>query len=208
MNKWIPYVIAAALGLGVALLAFGPGMRSSAKPATPEKAEQDADKKPSGRKDFGDKGFAVFRKEDDTRTSEEVVADARANPPPPPGTLRPQNKAEIEHAARLARPFNQHYAYVASFWGRTAQLVGGADPALAKECSAMSRYLRDQGNLDDDGIDIAGTIEKEKALVAKVRGASDASDELTGVLDYIEASGKAVIDGQDPTTVPKPSARK
>ena len=129
-------------------------------------------------------------------------------PSPPPGTLRPQNKAEIEHAARLARPFNQHYAYVASFWNRTAQLVGRADPALGKECSAMSRYLRDQGNLNDDAIDITGTIDKEKALIAKIRGASDASEELTGVLDYIEASGQAVINGQDPTTVPKPSANK
>jgi len=206
MNKWVPYVIAAALGLGVALLAFGPGMRSTPKPAT-EKAEK-AEKKPDANRDFGDQGFALSRDADEARTPEEIVAEAKENPLPPPGTLRPQNKAELEHAARLARPFNQHFAHVSAFWGRAAQLVGKADPELAKECSAMTRYIRDQGNLNDDAIDIPGTIAKEQALVAKLRASGVGDSELTGVLDYIDASGKAVLDGQDPTTVPKPSSRK
>ncbi|MDP2305965.1 MAG: hypothetical protein Q8P18_08050 [Pseudomonadota bacterium] len=200
MKKWLPYVVAAVLGIGVAVLAFGPGLGGGPSTATtagdlPEKLED------------GGRSVRTINNPGQGRTAEDVVADARANPLPPPGTLRPQNKAEIEHAARLARPFNQHHAYVGAFWNRAAQLVGKENPDLAKECGAMGRYLRDQGNLPDDSIDISGTIAKEKSLADKVRATAAGNTELIGILDYIEESGQAVLDGKDPTTVLKPSQK-
>ncbi|MES2643230.1 MAG: hypothetical protein V4850_27345 [Myxococcota bacterium] len=191
MKTWLPYVVAAVLGIGVALLAFGPGMGGG------------------GSSTEGPDGVAKVEKKVQTvdqlryeRSSAEVVADATANPPPPPGTLRPQNKAEIEHAAKLARPFNKHNNHVSAFWKRAAQLV--SDPELAAECGAMSRYLRDQASLADDSIDIAGTVAKEQELSKKVRAAANGNADLVGIVDYIDASTQAVLDGVDPTTVPKP----
>ena len=142
MKKWIPYVVAAVLGLGVAIVAFGPGLGGGEKKA-PVAAKESAEKKVHKTVSFGDQGTAISRDPEDTRTPEEIVADAKENPLPPPGTLRPQNQAEIEHAARLARPFNKHFAHVSAFWNRAAQLTGGQNPDLSKECSSMTRYLRD-----------------------------------------------------------------
>ncbi len=207
MKKWLPYIVAAVLGIGVAVVAFGPGMGGASKEA-PAKAEKPGKRKVQTAVDMGKDGVDVVRTEGETKTPAEVIAEGRANPPPPPGTLRPMNQAEIDHQARLARPFNQHYAYVAAFWNRAAQLAGPADSDLSRECSAMSRYLRDQGNLENEELDVAAVIAKEKALAAKVRAAVPGNEELGGVLDYIEESGQAVLDGQDPTKVLKPSQKK
>ncbi|MDP2313903.1 MAG: hypothetical protein Q8P41_13435 [Pseudomonadota bacterium] len=207
MKKWLPYVVAAVLGLGVAILAFGPGMGGGDSTEKPPVAAK-GDKKKVQTVNFGEDGTAIARSPDETRTPAEIVEEAKANPPPPPGTLRPQNKAEIEHSARLARPFNQHFAHVSAFWSRAAQLTGKDNPDLARECSAMSRYMRDQGNLNDDAIDIAGTIAKEQALAEKLRAAADGNEELVGVADYITEASQAVLDGKDPTLVQKPSAKK
>lgn len=197
MKNWLPYVVAAALGIGVALIAFGPGMGGGGSSST--SVSDDVEKVEKKVENVDNPRYL--------RTPEQVVADAKANPPPPPGTLRPQNKAEIEHAARLARPFNQHHAYVGAFWNRAAQLTVKDNPELSKECGAMARYLRDQGNLADDAIDVSGTIAKEKALTAKVRAVAGGNTELIGVLEYIDESGQAVLDGKDPTTVLKPSQK-
>lgn len=195
MKNWLPYVVAAVLGIGVAVLAFGPGMGGGSSADAPDKVAK------------VERKVETLGNRRDGRTAEEIVADAKANPLPPPGTLRPQNKAEIEHSARLARPFNRHYAHVGSFWNRAAQLTGKEHPELSAECGAMGRYLRDQGNLADDLIDVSGTIAKEKALAAKVRAAANANEELIGILEYIDESGQAVLDGKDPTTVLKPSQK-
>ncbi|MFN7145472.1 MAG: hypothetical protein ACK4YP_16985 [Myxococcota bacterium] len=206
MKKWLPYIVAAVLGVGVAVVAFGPGMSTSPKPKA-ETTAPPAEKKVRTAVNMGDDGFDLVREEGEVKTPAEVVEEAKANPPPPPGTLRPQNAAEIAHSARLERPFNKHYAYVASFWNHTARLVGGTHPDLMREASAMSRYMRDQGNLDGEELDVNAAIAKEKALVEKIRAAGIESPELDGVLDYIDESAQAVLDGKDPTTVLKPSQK-
>jgi len=208
MQKWLPYLVAAVLGIGVAVVAFGPGMGSAPKerPAKAEKADK-GEKKVRTVVDMGADGMDLVRTEGETKTPAEVVAEGRANPIPPSGTLRPMNEGEIAHAARLARPFNQHFAYVSAFWNRAAQLTGAAGSDLSRECSQMTRLLRDQGNLDDADMDVAGTIAKEKALVARIRSGVPSTPELEGVLTYIEESGQAVLDGKDPTTVLKPKQK-
>jgi hypothetical protein len=208
MKKWLPYVVAAVLGVGVAVVAFGPGMSGDGKEKPAKQAKREgrdgkAEKKSVTQKDMGADGFDITHVEGETRTPAEIVAEAKANPPPPPGTLRPMNEAEIKHEARLARPFNQHYAYVASFWNQAARLVGPADSDISRECSAMARYLRDQGNLNEE-LDVAAAIAKEQALIAKVRSSAPGNSELDAVLNYIQASSQAVLDGNDPTAVPKP----
>lgn len=201
MKKWIPYVVAAVLGLGVALLAFGPGSGEdvSTKPdakvakRTVERTVTSSEALPPG-----------SRHERTDMTAEERVADALANPPPPPGTLRPQNQAEIDHAARLARPYNKHLAHVGAFWKRAAQLVGTAEPELAKECLDMASYMREQSRLNDGEIDVPSIIAKEQALATRLAGANIGNQELEGVVSYIQESSQAVLDGKDPTTVAKP----
>jgi hypothetical protein len=199
MKKWIPYVIAAVLGIGVAVLAFGPGLGGA-----PAEKKAPAKKSEVG-KNFGDNGSAVIRPAGDDRLPSDVVADAEAHPIPPPGTLRPQNQAEIEHSARLARPFNMHFTHTASFWNRAAQIVGQHDADLGSQCGTMSKYLRDQSKLNDDELDAPAVIAREQALETKIRAAVKGDGELDGVLDYIHASGQAVLDGKDPTEVPKPA---
>src|SRR5262245_20089563 len=130
MKKWLPYVIAAILGIGVAVVAFGPTSSGKGKSKKPEEREI------QGPTSYGDQGSSVISTVGDTRTPADKVAEARANPIPEPGTLRPLNKSEIEQAAKLARPFNKHYAYVAAFWNRAAQLVGTSDKELLSECTA------------------------------------------------------------------------
>lgn len=202
MKKWLPYLVAAVLGIGVAFVAFNPGGKEEA----PAASEKEPKKKKTVRTsvDMGADGFDLARTEDEAKTPAEVVAEGRANPLPPPGTLRPLNESEIKHQARLARPYNQRYAYVAAFWNRSAQLIGPTDMELARECSEMARYMRDQGNLDDRDLDVGAAFDKERALVAKLRAADPGNTELDGVLGYIEETMAAVVAGEDPTKVVKP----
>lgn len=195
MKKWLPYLLAVVLGLGVAVLAFGPGM------STPKKAKGDRHKKIAEQvtspMEGEERGLSRSRdgKDDEVEVGKEI---------PPDGTLRPMNKSEIEQAAKLERPLNQHFAYVSAFWNRATQLSGPPGSELSRECSAMNRYLRDQSNLGDTALDVNAVLTKELELVAKVREQAPQNEELTGVLDYIQASAEAVRDGKDPTAVPKP----
>ena len=202
MKNWLPYLVAAVLGIGVAVVAFGPG--TGAPPPSP--SPEATDEKP-GRKvvSYGEAGARVGDDGTESRTPEQVVSDARARELPEPGTLRPLNESEIAHKARLARPYNQRGAHVSSFWNRATQIVGTGDKALAAECSAMARYLRDQGNLNEE-LDAQAAITKELALVAKLRGVDPKNGELTLILDYLEASGNAILKGEDPLAVTKPTA--
>lgn len=202
MNKWIPYVVAAVIGLGVAFVAFMPGAPKE-KPAKVEKVEKV--EKSTRVVDMGKDGVDVVHSDDETKTPAQRVQEAMDNPPPPPGTLRPMNEGEIRQAARLERPYNKHVAYTASFWNQGARLISSANPDLAQEVSAMVRYLRDQSN--EDEIDAAAIVAREKALTAKIRAAGFQDAQLDGILDYIDASGQAVLDGSDPTTVVKPTKK-
>lgn len=196
MQKWVPYTIAAVLGVGVAVLAFGPGTESGseAQPiSTTDATEVERTVENVGKTRY-------------ERTPEEVVADALANPAPPPGTLRPQNQAEIAHAARLARPFNQHTAYVGAFWNMGARLLKD-HPELQQEFAAMVKELREQARLENEDLDIPAAIAKERALVARARVVAAGDTELTGVLDYLDESTQAVLDGTDPTAVLKPKQK-
>ncbi|MFZ5480701.1 MAG: hypothetical protein ACOZNI_28325 [Myxococcota bacterium] len=192
MKRWLPWVLAGIVGIAVAVLLFGPGLGGGEDaPAEVAKAEKPRKKRTSGA-------------ERETLTAEERVLEARENPPPPPGTLRPMNQAEIELAARLERPFNKHYAYTQSWWMKAAQLTAKHDPALAAEVAEMERILRDQSNLNDGEADLAGTLQKELDLVRKVKAADLGDPELDRVLGYIEQSAGVALQGGDPSTVPKP----
>jgi hypothetical protein len=201
MKKWLPYVLA-AVGVGVAIVAFGPDTAKAPKKEKAERAEKV--RKTVEVRDFGADGVRLG---DDPstegRTPAEVVAEAKTREIPPPGTLRPLNESEIAHQARLARPYNKRQAHVSSFWMRATQIVGAKDPALAEECAAISRYLREQGNLNEE-LDPAAAVQKELALVQKLRAVDPGNAELVGILDYIDATGNALLSGQDPLAVEKP----
>lgn len=202
MKKWLPYVLAAVLGIGVAFVAFGPDKTKAPKKEKVEKAE--TVRKTLEVRDFGEGGVRVGDDPSaDTRTPAEVVAEAKTREIPPPGTLRPMNESEIAQQARLARPYNKRQAHVSSFWMRATQIVGAKDPALAEECAAMSRYLREQGNLNEE-LDANAAVQKELELVKQLRAVDPNNAELDSILDYIDATGNAVLSGQDPLAVEKP----
>jgi hypothetical protein len=196
MKKWLPYIIAAVIGLGVAVLAFGPGMSTPTKKARGERHKKVAEQvtAPMEGEEQG-----LSRSRDGEPKEVEVGKEI-----PPDGTLRPLNKSEIEQNAKLERPLNKHFAYVNAYWNRATQLAGPGGSEISRECAAMARYLRDQSNLSDSALDSNAVISKELELVGKVRQTAPPSEELTAVLDYIQASAEAVRDGGDPTTVPKP----
>jgi len=136
MKKWLPYVVAAVLGIGVAVVAFGPGSGKKEKPAAEEpKADK---KKVRTAVDMGADGFDLVRAEGETKTPAEVVADAKANPIPPPGTPRPFTEAATAHKARPPRPFNPGDKEVFH-----AVFVGGANmPARTRVLTAPTRRAR------------------------------------------------------------------
>ena len=203
MKKWLPYIIAALLGLGVAVAMFLPNTDTTAPKATT-----------SGKSTFVkkiDKDGMTMKTVPEggdpnaPSAAERASADRAAGiMPPEPGTLRPQNAGELAHAERTARSFNKHYMAVAVYWNRLGPLVGATDPAVAKECTAMDLYLRDQSKLGDDDLNVTDVLTKELQLEKKVRtlGIQDAN--LTAILDYINTSANTTLQGGDPTTIPKP----
>ncbi len=197
MRKWLPYVLAAVLGVGVAVLGFGPRTAGSGK-ERPERTGPSA-RAPLGEAPPKEPGVVLAGDGSGTEGPED-------EPPalPPPGTLRPQNKAEIAHSARLARPFNKHFDYTSSWWQRAGQLIGAEHPALAGEAGQIVKLLREQSKKDDDQLDQTAVIAREHVLIAKVRAAGVRSPELDKVLTYLQESGQAVLDGQDPAKVVKP----
>lgn len=203
MKKWIPYIIAAVLGVGVAVVMFLPDTSSS-------KSKADKPAKSTVITKIDKDGMSMKRVPEGGDPSAPSDADRiaanRANGvlPAEPGTLRPLNEGEIAHAARTARSFNKHYVGVAVYWNRLGPLVGGTDPALAKECAQMDLYLRDQSKLSDDELNATDVITKELQLEKKVRTLGIDNPDLTAILDYINNSANTTLQGGDPTTITKP----
>jgi hypothetical protein len=131
----------------------------------------------------------------------------RSGEPPPPGTLRPLNKAELAYTARQERPYNQHYDHVSSYWRRTVQILASKDPALASEAGAMETFLRGGTRVDSPELDVNAALESEKALVQKIRRTVDVDDELDAVLNYIDQSAGVALQGGDVSQVPRPTAQ-
>jgi hypothetical protein len=199
VKKGLPYVVAGLVGILVAVLLFGPGM---SEPERKERAPKPTRAASREEAPAAETRTEAPEEEEKPKTSEEVVRAYRENPPPPPGTLRPMNQAEIEQEARLARGFNQHYAYVASWWTRAAQIVMKKDPELGGQIAALEQTLRDQSNLNE--IDEFAVITQERALIRELQASELDSPELDAILSYIDQSAGVVLQGGDPTTVPKP----
>ena len=53
-------------------------------------------------------------------------------------------------------------------------------------------------------MDVSGSLEKELQLEKKIRTLAIDNPELTQILDYINSSANTVIQGGDPTAIPKP----
>jgi len=197
MRKWIPYVLAAVVGIGIAVVLLQPELTGGKKSGGGAQGG-----KPSSSTTRVLEGTAVDRMRPDD------AARVSSDPPPPPGTLRPMNPAEEAQQKRESRSFNQHTNRVQSYWLQAARLLGSGEPELAAECKAMMEYVREQSRLDEGELDQSGVIAKELELVQKVRGAASGNPELSGILDYIDSSANSVIQGGDPTAIPKPSEAK
>ena len=194
MKKWLPYIVASVLGLAAAGLMFIP--ETATKPAEVSVATTGAEKSKMFRKSSPE-GFKMWEgKEGD---------DPNVSPPPrPPGTPNELSPGQIAQAERRARPFNQHYTAVAPLWNQIAPMIGPTDMSVAKQCSEMELFLLDQSKLSSEDMDVAGSLEKELQLEKKIRTLAIQNPELTAVLDYINNSANTVIQGGDPTTIPKP----
>lgn len=200
MKKWLPYIVAAVLGVGVAVIMFMPETSTSkVKTDKPAKATTvtkiDKDGMTMKRVPEGADPAAPSR-------AEQILADRAAGiAPPPPGPLTPTDQARLDKASRS---FNKHYTAVAVYWNRLGPLVSAADPAVAKECQQMDLYLRDQSKLATDDLNVTDVITKELQLEKKVRTLGIDNPDLTAMLDYINNSANTTLQGGDPSTITRP----
>lgn len=200
MKKWLPYLVAAVLGVGVAVIMFMPETSTSkAKGEKPAKSTTvtkiDKDGMSMKRVPEGGDPTAPSR-------AEQILADRAAGiAPPPPGPLTPTDQARLDKASRS---FNKHYTSVAVYWNRLGPLVSAADPAVAKECQQMDLYLRDQSKLATDELNVTDVLTKELQLEKKVRTLNIDNPDLTAMLDYINNSANTTLQGGDPSTITRP----
>ncbi|MSP54591.1 MAG: hypothetical protein EXR69_03155 [Myxococcales bacterium] len=200
MKKWLPYIVAAVLGVGVAVLMFLPDT------STGNKSSSDPAEKPRMVTKVVDGKMTMNGGTPDAPSDAERISADRAKGvlAPEPGSLRPLNEGELARADRAARPFNKHYKLVAPFWSIMGTMVGPTDPEVARECAAMDLYLRDQSKLADDDLNAEEALQNELALEKKVRTLGIANDKLNSYLDYINNSAHTTIQGGDPSTIVKP----
>lgn len=206
MKKW-PIAVAVLVGLGAAFLAFGPGLeREPEKQPAPEVRERTPGKvEPSVEaaeaKDVHQRPSDEPPREAQDAATEAAWRDSLTNPPPA-GTLRPENKAELALKARNARPFNKHHDHVAAYWTRAAMIMNKTDTEVAGECGRMGRYLQDQSRLDDTMLDVNATLKLELELAARLTQTTE-DPEMQEILDYVQRSAQVALDGGDPSTVSK-----
>jgi hypothetical protein len=203
----LAYVAAGIAGVLVAVLLFGPGMGDGGdddeRPASPSKTEAPEAEAPTAtRTEAPDDAEEEPAR---PRSSEDVIRAYHENPPPPPGTLRPLNKAEIELQERLERSYNKHYAHVASWWTRAAQILSKRDKALAGDVAELEAMMREQSQLNE--IDERAIITREREIIRKIQDADLGDSELDIILSYVDQSAGVVLQGGDPSTVPKPKTR-
>ncbi len=192
MRKVLPYVAAAALGLGGAFFL----LRESPLEPVPGATSAPVDK-------------AAVRSAPSSGADTPAEVQPEANVPltaaaaPPEGTLRPMNQAELAQKARAERPFNKRYDNVSAFWRILAKDLYASDKELAKQCGDMEMALRGRSNLDE--VNVKDTLDAEVALARTVRAAVGANAELLPLLTYIEKTAEAVQKGEDPMKVARPS---
>lgn len=193
MKRWLPYVIAVLLGVGVAIAMFWPS--TSTSPTTTGATSASA-------------GASTSAKAPDPIGE----APGPADPGDPVGAgngadaaPREATKAEVANNTRRARPYNQHYQLVSSFWRQTERLAAAADAEIARECGTMEDLLRSQSRLNEDEADIAATLQKEIALAQKVKAANLPDGQIGRMMDYILASAQVTMQGGDPSTVHRPT---
>lgn len=191
MKKWLPIAVAGLVGVIVAGILLMPSDDATTPPpsaasmTTPANNPSRTTEPPTARG-----GTPVS-------TAEEPPTEATPEP------ARPPNQAEVEADERSARPFNQHYYNVSAFWNQTIRLVAQGNPALGQEVRDLTKYMRDVSRLNDDEVSVNEALQKELDVITKIR--SSVSDpKVTPILDYIEASAKAAMQGQDPTQIAKP----
>ncbi len=124
--------------------------------------------------------------------------------PPPPGTMRPLNPAEIALEARLKRPFNKYNAQVGSWWGQASRLTEVGDPQLTKDIRARAAEMAELVDLNDDQLKVDEVLAREEVLLQRLKGASN-TPELKAICQYIEESLKVTREGGDPSTVVRPT---
>ncbi len=192
MRKVLPYVVAAALGLGGAFFLLreatppAPAPEATGVGATPVRTTVSKGADEPGEVQLGAEARPV------------TAASA-----PPEGTLRPMNQAELAQKARAERPFNKRYDNVSAFWRILAKDLYASDKELAKQCAEMEMALRGRSNQDE--VNVKETLDAEVALAKTVRSAVGANAELLPLLTYIEKTADAVQKGEDPMKVPRPS---
>lgn len=189
MKKWLPYLLAAAVGIGVAVLMFLP----EEAPVGSGKVSTEA---PAAQPGAGEAPMADLAPSD--------PSSYRPDRPPPPGTIRPMNEAEVRQQTREARPFNAHTNRVQTWWQLASRELYSNNPELATEARDMMTFVREQSRLDDGDVDIAAVVAKELALERKIRESGAVGTRLGLILDYINSSANTVIQGGDPAAIPRP----
>jgi len=201
MNKVVPYVAAAVVGIGVAVyLLAGSGSGEKPAGALDPKAVESAARSGGGADDpSGQGGDGVARKKE---------RDFDPKNPPPAGTLRPMNQAEIAQKERHDRPYNKHFDRVSGFWRAMSMDLSRnrGNPELARACAQMNQALLDRSKQPSAELNAAAAVDSELALVEQLDAVYGKDPEYGPMLEYIRRTGDAVKRNVDPTTIPRPSS--
>lgn len=191
--KWIPYVVVAVLAVAVAAWVFWPsgegagegagGAAAGGTKPTPVASETRTDADPMTR----------------PGTDPAAGGERTVNPDRQPST------AEQALAERHARPVNKHFDQVSSWWKQAARYVEKENPALAQECAAFERTMREAARTGDATYDATALLNQEIALAEKVKASGSKNPDVAAMMDYIVESAKVALAGGDASSVPKPA---
>lgn len=192
--KWIPYVVVAVLAVAVAAWVFWPSGEGAGEGA-------------GGTTAGGTKPTPVAT---ETRTEAEAMTRPGADPAAAGGerTVNPDRQpsvAEQALAERHARPVNKHFDQVSAWWKQTARYLEKENPALAQECAAFERTMREAARTGDATYDATALLNQEIALAQKVKSAGSKNPDVAAMMDYVVESAKVALAGGDASSVPKPA---
>lgn len=187
MNKAVLFGLAAAAGIGTALMVFQ-GDDSTTEVATP----------PAGVGAAPPPTKLTF--DPNSKRREKPTAASSA---PPPGSAK---DTEFVRAtmARQASALNEHANSAAMLWQGLAKDVSAESPDLAARCRAMSTELREQTRNPEADID--GIVKKERELLEELRRAegvnAEALTKLAAQVDKLESAPRGPIESGNTPTAP------
>lgn len=205
MNRAVPYLIAAALGVGLAVLLFPGGSSVDIKGMT--RSGGAAGKVAASADVVGEEPAAAPRaprgREAASGEREPVTVSRGAERKASPVPINP-NPVSAAMAERRDTPVGRHAAQDAPKWIRVSQVLADNNyPELSKEARDMASALRTALH-PDEGFDATGLLDQERAFIGKLHegGAIAVVTEEVGLIEAgltaAQQGGMPPVDAEQP----------